>query len=121
EHLPKIARNRDFLDRIRELAVLNPHSDRAPRVVAGDGIHAEANQLEDVQARLHRGNNFFGGLLTRLEIEVRSAYADGAGARTGSISRWLRTQFSRGIGALQVISENAILDNRRRVRGNAFI
>src|SRR5262245_20383689 len=45
EHLEQIAGHRHLFDRIRELAVLDPEPGRAPRIVAGHAVDAEADQL----------------------------------------------------------------------------
>src|SRR4029077_4604125 len=53
QHVEQVAGHRDLLHRVRQLAVLDPHPHRAPRVVAGDAVDPEADQLGDVEAVLH--------------------------------------------------------------------
>ena len=48
------------LDRVGELAVLDPQAAGAARVVAGDGVDAEAHQLGDVEAGLDRADDLLG-------------------------------------------------------------
>src|SRR5437867_3663889 len=50
QHLAQIARNGDFVHRISELAVFDPHSDGAPGIIAGHYIHTEADQLHHVES-----------------------------------------------------------------------
>src|SRR5262249_13231684 len=52
EHLEQVARDRDFLDRVRQLAVVDPEPDRAARIVARHAVDPEADQLRDVEALL---------------------------------------------------------------------
>src|SRR6266436_5866521 len=52
EHFEEVACDGDLLDRIRQLSVVDPQADGAPRIVAGDAVDAEADQLRDVQSLL---------------------------------------------------------------------
>src|SRR5262249_60732017 len=52
-HREQVAGHRDLLDGVGQLAVLDPDPDRAPRVVAGDAVDPEADQLGDVEPLAH--------------------------------------------------------------------
>src|SRR5262249_25203513 len=45
EHVAQVARDRDLLDRIPDLAALDPVTERAARVVAGDHVDPLAHEL----------------------------------------------------------------------------
>src|SRR6188508_2281347 len=49
-YLLEVARDGHFAHRIGEFSVLDPVAGRAARIVAGDAVHAHADQLGDVEA-----------------------------------------------------------------------
>ena len=70
QHLDQVAADRHFLHRERELAVLDPDSVRAARVVAGDHVGAASEHGGDVEAVAHFADDFLRTPGARLEIEV---------------------------------------------------
>src|SRR5262245_49730071 len=45
QHLPQVSRDGDFLNRISEFPVFNPHPDRASGVIAAHHVDAKTDQL----------------------------------------------------------------------------
>src|SRR5262245_27043793 len=70
-HVLEIARDRDLTDRIGDFAVLDPEACRATRIVAGDAVHAHADQLGHVEALAHVLHQLSGRLRARDHVEVR--------------------------------------------------
>src|SRR5438105_3852999 len=54
QHLLEVAGDRHLVDGVNEPAPLDPLPGRALRVVAGDEVHAEADEVGDVEAALDR-------------------------------------------------------------------
>src|SRR5207249_596893 len=53
QHVAQVPRDGELLDRVGELAVLDPQPGSAARVVAGPRVHLEADQLSHVQPPAH--------------------------------------------------------------------
>ena len=70
KHLLQVAGDRDLLHGISELAVFDPESPRAARIVAGDHVDAETDHLGNVETFLHRANDLLGSVLARLKEEI---------------------------------------------------
>src|SRR2546425_1898408 len=66
-------------------------------------------------------NNFFGRKCTCLEIEISWPDRNDARCRPAAVSRWSRAQFSGGVCTVEVIPQNAVFDNGRRLSRYTFI
>src|SRR5439155_25916261 len=75
KHDAQVPGDRDLLDRVGELPVLDPQTDGAPRVVTRDGIHAEADELGHVEALAHRRDDSLGRMRPGFDEEVRRGRA----------------------------------------------
>src|SRR5438105_14513964 len=106
---------------MRQLAVLDPKADGSARVIAGDGVDAETDQLHDIQSGFDRADNFFGRICAGFEIEICWTDGDDAGPRTTAVPCRSRSQFSRGVRAVEIIPESAVFDDGRRLSRYAFI
>ena len=73
EHVAQVAGDGHLLDRVGELAVLDPEPGGAARVVARHQVHAEPDQLRHVEPGWHRGDDRLGRVRPGLEVEVASA------------------------------------------------
>src|SRR3989449_11325087 len=69
-HVFQVARDRDLLDRIRELAVLDPEADRAAGIVAGHHVDPKPDQLRDIEPALDRANDLIGRGRAWRQVEV---------------------------------------------------
>ncbi len=65
--IAKIARDRDFVDRVLNLAILDPVADRTARVITGHTIDALPDQFVDQQARCPSPLSARAGLCRRPE------------------------------------------------------
>src|SRR5438477_12613333 len=106
---------------MNESSVLNPNSNGAPRVIPRYGVYAETDQFHYVQTLFRRGDNFFRGIFSGLEIEVRRTYRHYARRGTTAIAGWAGSEFSGSVSTMEIIPENAIFDNRRELRRHTFI
>ena len=92
-----------------ELAILDPQSGRALRIVASNYIDAEAHQSGDVEP----GGNICDDLLrsefSRLKIEVAATDARRAGQPARGVVRGLHAQLARRVGVQQIVAQHAIL------------
>src|SRR5207248_10934280 len=96
---------------MRQLAVLDPDADGSARVIARNRVYAETDQLDDIQSGLDGADNFFGCIVAGFEIEICRTDRDDARARAAAVSRGFRSQFSRGVRAMEIIPERAVFDN----------
>src|SRR5690242_8565122 len=70
EHLLQIPRDGDFGNREGQLAIADPESRRAARIITCDNVNAKAHQLGDVEAVGDSRNNLLRGLDAFFEIKV---------------------------------------------------
>src|SRR5262249_13650483 len=70
QHLAQVAGDSHFAYGIGQLAVADPKSRRASRVVAGHNIDPEAHQLRDVESIGHAGDDFLRRLDAGFQKEV---------------------------------------------------
>src|SRR2546430_2576878 len=78
QHLAEIACNRYFLDRMHELAVLDPQTDRASGIITGHRVHAKTDQLDNIQTLLDRSDDLLRRMSSAGEVEIRWADRDDA-------------------------------------------
>src|SRR5207245_173238 len=57
QDVAEVAGNGDFFNRISQLAILNPEACGAARIIASDGIEAEADHLGDVKTLFDRSDD----------------------------------------------------------------
>src|SRR5215831_20064279 len=59
QHLSQIAGDSHLLNRVHELSIFDPKSDRATGIIASYRVYTEADQLYDVKSPFHRLNDLF--------------------------------------------------------------
>src|SRR5262249_15331633 len=114
EHVLEIARHGDAAHRPGALAVLDPEAGGAAAVVAGDSVHAKADQIGDVESALDVGDQLVARELALLEIEIgrgRAGRAGGAACPVGLRLSWRAAARSSS----QVVSTPSSITARRDV------
>ena len=105
EQIAQIARDRDFVDRMHDLAALDPEPRGAPRVVAGHDVHTLSEQLADDEALLAA----FDQLFERAGRRAHEQIVDAAG-----IACCRHAQAARRIARQHVALQYARLTSSRR-------
>src|SRR5690606_17156773 len=111
EHLAQVGCDRDFLHRVHDLAVLDPESARAARVVAGDQGHTLPHQFGDHEAAAHSLQH---------PGEIVFAAADEDVVHAAGIAGAAQSELARRVAAEQVTGHPAAADQVRIPRGHAF-
>src|SRR3954470_23211779 len=70
QHIRQIAGDGHFRDGEAELAIANPKAGRAARVIAGNDVHPEADQLGDVEAVRDGADDLLWRFRARLHKQV---------------------------------------------------
>src|SRR5437868_8120155 len=63
QHIVQIPRDSHFTDRERQLAVADPESRRAPRIISRDHVHAETHEFRDIESVRYSCADLLGGLV----------------------------------------------------------
>src|SRR3972149_3794793 len=74
QHLLEVPGDRDLVDGMDEAPSLDPVAHRPLRVVAGDDVHAEADEVGHVEAALDAGDDLLRRRLSRLAEEGGRAH-----------------------------------------------
>jgi len=69
--------------------------------------------LDYEQSFLNRTNDLFWRVLTGFQIEIRWTDSDNTRRGTTPVAGWIGTKFPRRIGALEIVLEHAVFNNRR--------
>src|SRR5262245_26606480 len=112
EHVAQVAGDGDLLHRVPDLSALHPVARRAARVVAGDEVYAEADQLGDKQPPAHLADQAGEVELAALQDEVVIA-ARAAGG--------LHAELARGVASQEIAAQDAVLDHVAVARGDTFV
>src|SRR6516164_9992738 len=70
EHLAQVFGYRDLLDRVRQLAVLDPQTRRAARIISRHEVRPESHQASHVEPRLDVTDDLLRCLRSRFEIQI---------------------------------------------------
>src|SRR5208282_3652873 len=108
-HVFQVARDGDFIHRIGEFAVLNPYSARAPRIIPGDHVHAETDDLGQVQSMLYRADYLRGRIAAGLQVQIGGRDARSLAHRTRGVARGSQTELARRIAVEQVGREHTLV------------
>src|SRR5208282_3480996 len=108
-HVFQVARDGDFIHRIGEFAVLNPYSARAPRIIPGDHVHAETDDLGQVQSMLYRADYLRGRIAAGLQVQIGGRDARSLAHRTPGVAGGSQTELARRIAVEQVAREHALV------------
>src|SRR5439155_19647455 len=108
-HVFQVARDRDLLDGIGQLAVLDPEADRAAGIVASHHVDAKPDQLRDVEPARDRADDRLGRGHAGRQVEVgradRGRLADAASRVAGRG----QPQLAGRIGVEQVVLQYPLL------------
>ena len=120
EHVEEVAGDRDLLDRVRQLAVLDPEPGGAARVVAGHRVDAEADQLRHERPRVDRGDDRLGRMRPGGRDRSWSGATLGASPdRASGVAGRARAEPARRVGVEEVAREHAAFDDRQAARRRA--
>src|SRR6185437_6260595 len=111
EHVLEIACDRDAAHRPGTLAVLDPEARCTAAVVAGDAVHAETDQLGDVETALDVGDQLVGRELALLQVEVRGRGTGRAGGASRGVAGGCEVELACRGEIEQPCREHAIVDN----------
>src|SRR5947208_3638302 len=106
QHLLERGSDGDFGDRVGRLAALDPNSNGAAGIIAGDGVDAVADQFGDEQSGSHFSDQVFRALLSWFEIEVTMADPRITSEPAGGVAGGLEFEAARGVGVEQVAGEH---------------
>src|SRR5262249_37152129 len=111
EHVLEIARHGDAAHRPGALAVLDPEAGGAAAVVAGDSVHAKADQIGDVESALDVGDQLVARELALLEIEIGRGRAGRAGGAARRVPGGLEIELAGGGEVEQPGGQHAVIDH----------
>src|SRR5258706_8443451 len=112
EHVAQVARDGDLLDGVPDLASFHPVAGGPARVVAGNEIHPEPDQLGDEEATTHRPDKAGKVELAALQDQVVIA-ARAAGG--------LHSELARGIAAEKIAAQHTAFHYVAVARGDALV
>src|ERR1051325_4358946 len=116
----EIACDRHFLNRIRQLALVDPDPGGAPGVITGYHVNAKADQLGDIKPVGHGADNFLRRLRSCLEEEIRRRDTRRISDRPRSIARGSHSELLPTVSVEQIRSETSVLDDDFSLDRQAF-
>src|SRR6185295_18081418 len=88
---------------------------------SGHGIYTEADEFHDVQTLLYRPNDLFRRVLAALQVKVRRTDGNDTRRGTAAIACGTRRELSRGVCALKIVLEDAVLNDGGGLGRHALI
>src|SRR5262245_54084109 len=116
EHVREIAGDGDLLHGIGKLAVVDPEADGAARVVSGDAVDAEPDELRHVQSLLHALDQILRIGRAAIEVEVGGAHRH-PGAVARPVMRGSHAELPRAVGVEEVGAEHALVHHHGATHG----
>src|SRR5207245_9306865 len=111
EHVAQVAADGDFLHGVPDLASLDPVARRAARVVAGDQIHPEPDQLGHQKSATH-----FPDEPGKIELATPQDQIAIAARAAGG----LHPELARGVAPEKIAPQHSVLDPVARARDDAL-
>ena len=100
-----------------QLPLLDPDPDRAPRVVAGDEVHAEPDHLRDVEAAVHGADDLLRRAGSGHDIEVGRPHRGPLTQGPAGVAGGGEAQLPPSVGVQQIARQDAVLDHDSAPRG----
>src|SRR6266446_10412096 len=108
-----------FRSRIGQGSVLDPEADGAARVIAGDAVDAEADQLGDVEPLANGSDQVLGAGRAGHEHEIGRGHGD-AGSVAGGVVRGGEAELPSAVAVEQVRLQDAFADYDGPARRHAL-
>src|SRR5256712_7262339 len=116
-HVFQVARDRDLLDRIRELPIFDPKADRAAGIVAGHHVDPKPDQLRDIEPALNRVDDLIGRGRAGRHVEVGCPDRGRLADATRRVAGRSEPQLTGRVGIQQVALEDAPFHDDVLTRG----
>src|SRR2546429_1256576 len=108
-HVSQVARDRDLLDWISQLAVFDPEADRTAGIVAGYHVDPKPDQLRDVQPARDRADDRLGRGHAGRQVEVGRADRRRLADAARRVACRGEPQLAGRVGVEQVVLQDALL------------